>query len=69
MNSEFLVCLPNGETSITSGTNKALTWFISFEDTLSVLGFNEVPVNTIITKRDVLHNVVNLFNPLRFFHS
>ncbi|XP_065899951.1 uncharacterized protein [Dysidea avara] len=65
--SEFLECLPNGERSITSGITKVLGLFWDpVGDTLSVPGFNKVPANTITTKRDVIHSVARIFDPLGF---
>lgn len=62
---EFLEGLPDGERSTIKEVTKVLGLLWNpVEDTVSVPGFDYVPTPTFITKRDVLHSVAKIFDPL-----
>ena len=65
---EFLKCLADGERSTTNDFTKVLGLLCDpVGDTISVSGVGRVSENTVTTKRDVLHNVVKIFDPLGLF--
>jgi len=65
---EFLKCLADGERSTTKDFTKVLgLLWDPVDDTISVSGVSGVSKNTVTTKRDVLHNVAKIFDPLGLF--
>ena len=66
---EFLKRLPNGERSITSVVTKVLglVWD-TVDDIIGISSFDKFSAGTVTSKRDVLHTVAKIFDPLGIFH-
>jgi len=65
---EFLKCLTDGKRSTTNDFAKVLGLLWNpVDDTIGVSGVGRVSENTVTTKRDVLHNVAKIFDPLGLF--
>ena len=62
---EFLESLPDVERSAVSDTTNmlGLSWN-QFEDTINIPGFDKVIISDAATKRDVLHSVAKISDPL-----
>ena len=62
---EFLQSLPTGERSAMSdATNVLGLLWNQFEDTINIPGFDKAAISEVVTKRDVLHSVAKIFDPL-----